>query len=100
MMSIFDLPQSTLVNKVIPKNTFHPMASGKIKKQLTDIVSKITWKNKLSSETINLSGKTVDEIQIFEIELKSKSYIKDVTNVIDRNIPYTIIFLMTFEGEC
>lgn len=99
-MMFFDLPKATLVDKVIPKNTFHAMMKGKVKKQLTDIVSKITWKHKLSSETINLPGDSLEEIQIFELKLKSKTYIREVTDVIDKNIPYAIIFVITFDDEC
>lgn len=95
-----DLPKTTQVDKPIPKNTFHAMMTGKVKQQLTDIVSKVVWKHKLSADTINLPGDSIEEIQIFELKLKSKSYIKQVTDVIDKNIPYTIIFVMTFEDEC
>ncbi len=99
-MMFFDLPEATLVDKVIPKNTFHAMMKGKVKKQLTDIVRKITWKHKLSPETINLPGGSLEEIQIFELKLKSKKYIREVTDVIDKNIPYAIIFVITFDDEC
>jgi hypothetical protein len=69
-MSLFDLPLSSKVDRVVPKNSFDDFASNKVKKLFTNQIQKILWKNKLSVETINLRGKEIDEIQIFDIELK------------------------------
>ena len=69
---MFDLPASTIVNRNIPKNSFEDFANSKQKKVLTNTISKIRWINKLSTQTINLEGKEVKEIQIIEITLKQK----------------------------
>lgn len=96
---MFQLPASTIVNKTIPKNAFEDYTNSRQKKVLTNTISKIRWLNKLSSQTINLDGKEVSEIQIIEITLKQKESIPEITNVIDRVIPYNIIFLIRFENE-
>lgn len=96
---MFELPANAIVNRNIPKNAFVSYANSKQKKVLTSVVSKIRWLNKLSSKTINLDGKEIKEIQIFEVSLKQKESISEITNLIDRVIPYNIIFIIRFENE-
>ncbi|MEZ7526570.1 DUF4391 domain-containing protein [Cloacibacterium normanense] len=96
---MFNLPTSTEVKKIIPKNSFDSYITNKQKKEFSVYISKITWINKLSFETINLQGKEIEEIQIFTIELKEKNNIKKLLDVIDKTIPYTIIFIITFNDE-
>ena len=96
---MFNLPTSTEVKKVIPKNSFDSYITNKQKKEFSVYISKITWVNKLSFETINLLGKEIEEIQIFNIELKEKNNINKLLDVIDKTIPYTIIFIITFKEE-
>jgi hypothetical protein len=98
MMEIFKLPASTTVQKVIPKNAFDAYTRSKQKKLFTDLVSRITWTHKLSAETTNLRAYDINEIQIFRIELKVKNDIKPVLEVIDKAIPYHIIFVIEHEG--
>lgn len=96
---MFNLPKSTVVKKVIPKNAFDAYTNTKQKKAFADKIVRITWTNKLSKDTINLTGKDVNEIQIFEIELKEKVNIKDLLVTIDKAIPYHIIFKVKFGDE-
>ncbi|MFC4163856.1 DUF4391 domain-containing protein [Epilithonimonas zeae] len=96
---MFDLPKSTVVKKVIPKNAFDTYTNSKQKKIISEKILRITWANKLSQDTINLAGKDIQEIQIFEIELKEKLYIKDLLLIIDKAIPYQIIFNVRFNNE-
>lgn len=98
-MEIYKLPQSTLVNRNIPKNAFDDYANSKQKRDFTNYVSKITWKYKISQETVNLSGDDVKEIQLFEIILKEKQSISSLLDLIDKSIPYHIIFIINFEEE-
>ncbi|HCR77832.1 MAG TPA: DUF4391 domain-containing protein [Chryseobacterium sp.] len=96
---MFGLPKSTVVKKVIPKNAFDIYTNTKQKKAFADKIVRITWSNKLSQDTINLTGKDVTEIQFFEIELKEKVNIKDLLVIIDKAIPYHIIFKVKFGDE-
>jgi len=98
-MTYFELPKSTIVNRFIPKNAFDDYTNSSQKKKFTDTIDKITWLNKLSKDTINLDGNDVKEIQIFEIKLKTKEKIQPLLNVIDKAIPYHIIFIVSFREE-
>ena len=98
-MTYFELPKSTIVNRFIPKNAFDDYTKSSQKKKFTDFIDKITWLNKLSKETINLDGNDVREIQIFEIKLKTKEKIQPLLNIIDKSIPYHIIFILSFGEE-
>ena len=95
-MSFFNLPKQTQVNKSIPKKTFDSYINSKQKKLFIDIIDKIKWTNKLSTETINLEGKEISEIQVFEIILRRKEDIEKLLEIIDKSIPYHIIFVLTF----
>ena len=96
---MFNLPEITRVGKVIPKKSFDQYANTKQKKLFTELVYRITWSNKLSKETINLRGNEVQEIQIFKIELKQKNDIGKVLEIIEKSIPYHIIFWIEFDDE-
>lgn len=98
-MSYFELPKSTIVNRFIPKNSFDDYTNSSQKKKFADTIDKITWLNKLSKETINLDGIDVREIQIFEIKLKTKEKIQPLLNIIDKAIPYHIIFIVSFGAD-
>lgn len=99
-MNPFKLPDRTKVDKVIPKNAFDSYATSKQKKILTSSISRIIWKNKLSPETINLPFEEIQEIQIFNVEMKQKDYPHEIIHLIDKSIPYPIIFISSFLDEC
>lgn len=95
---MFNLPKSTEVKKVIPKNAFDAYTNSRQKKVFTDEILRIVWLNKLSTNTTNLPFKEIHEIQIFDIELKQQVQIKDALTIIDKAIPYPIIFIVRFDG--
>jgi len=96
---MFNLPKSTLVKKIIPKNAFDSYTNTKQKKAFAEKILRITWTNKLSVDSINISGKEVKEILFFEIELKNKFEAKDLLVIIDKAIPYHIIFTVKYIDE-
>ena len=93
-MELFSLPNTAKVNRVIPKNAFDAYTNTKQKKLFTDQILRITWLQKLSPDTVNLEGKEIKEIQIFKIELKVREEIQPLLEIIDKAIPYNIIFLI------
>lgn len=96
---MFNLPSKTIVNKTIPKNAFHGYASAKLKRRLTDKIEKIIWTNKISPGTINLSGKEIEEIQLFTIKLKEREEVPELLVLFDKAIPYHIIFTVAYNDE-
>lgn len=98
-MELFNLPIRTKVGRVIPKNAFDEYTNTKQKKEFTDYIQRITWTNKLSKDTINLDGRDVQEIQVFKVELKLKTDITKVLEIINKAIPYHIVFWVEFNNH-
>jgi hypothetical protein len=99
MTDIFQLPLSTHVNRVIPKNAFDQFTDTKEKKDFVDKIDKIRWLYKIATDTTNLPPGEVVELQVFEISLRKRDEIPGLIKVIDRSIPYPIIFILTFGEE-
>lgn len=95
-MDLFNLPQQTIINRVVPKNAFDNYTNTKQKALFSSLISRITWINKLSEETLNLAGQDILEIQIFSVELKEPGDPKTLLDIIDKSIPYHIIFVVKF----
>lgn len=86
-----NLPDSCKVDKFIPKQTFiKKITNGKA---LFANIEKITWRYKLSPTTINIpSTKTVEEIHIFDLILKTSEIPRKALLEINKLIPYPILF--------
>jgi len=97
-MQLFSLPHTTKVNRVIPKNAFDSYTTSKQKKLFTELIARITWTHKISTDTVNLEAQDIKEILLFSVELKEKEYIQPVLDIIDRAIPYHIIFIVQHEN--
>lgn len=96
------LPKSTEFNKRIPKQKFYENLSvtPAIKTEFTEQIKIIYWRNKLAATTLNLApGKLVTEIEAFEIRLTSPDLDEDILRLIDREIPYHILFLLEYDGK-
>ncbi|TRZ94937.1 DUF4391 domain-containing protein [bacterium] len=96
----FKLPRAAFVNKFIPKNKFYEKAvlSAKLQKEFVDKIQKITWKYKLAESTVGITKTDkVIEIQIFEIELKEQVIPRNVLKVIDKAIPYQILYRFIYK---
>ena len=61
---IFQLPNTTTVNRSIPKNAFDKFTTSKQKKAISENIDKIKWLNKLAPETINLQANEVKQYQL------------------------------------
>ncbi|BFT94449.1 MAG: hypothetical protein MNSN_02260 [Minisyncoccus archaeiphilus] len=94
------LPLQAYVHKFIPKNKFYEKAviSVLLKRSFIEQIQKITWEYKLAESTIGIKGTdAVEEIQIFEIQLKEKVIPKNALKVIDKTIPYPILYIFRYE---
>ena len=93
-MELGNIPNTAKVQRVIPKNAFDGYTTSKQRKLFTDLVARITWTHKLAPETINLEAKEIKELQVFRVELKVQVDIQTLLEVIDRAIPYHIVFIV------
>lgn len=96
------LPQSTEYNKRIPKQKFYEnlTLTPQVKRGFIDGIKLIYWRNKLAEDTVHIpKGEQVTEIEVFEIKLSGPTLEEAVLRQIDKEIPYHILFLLTFEGK-
>jgi hypothetical protein len=96
------LPKEAFVNKFVAKTKFYEKANlnSKLQKEFIDKIQKITWKYKLAEATIGISKtEAVTEIQVFEIELKELVIPKNILKVIDKSIPYQILYRFVYEDN-
>lgn len=98
-MDFFNLPIRTKVGRVVPKKAFDEYTNTKQKKLFTDCIQRISWTHKLSADTVNLDAKDIQEIQVFKIELKQKSDILKILEIINKFIPYHIVFWVEYNQE-
>jgi len=99
---MLNLLKSTEFGRRIPKTKFYQNLNlpNKVKQQFVDEIDTITWQNKISPDTIGISaGEEVAEIEVIEIKLHQKGISKNILEIIDRGIPYHIIFILTFKDE-
>lgn len=96
------LPKSTEFNKRIPKQKFYENLSvtPALKRVFIDQIKVIYWRNKIASTTMNLAeGETVTEVEVFEVRLEEPKLDEAVLRLIDKEIPYHIIFLLEHNGK-
>lgn len=99
---MINLPKSCLVNKFIPKKVFYEKSNinRTTKDEFINIVDKITWLYKISPETIGINKtEDIEEIEIFQIELKEKIIPKNIIRTITNSIQYKILFILKYNEE-
>ena len=97
-----NLPTAALVDKFIAKTKFYQNTpiSSKLQGEFINKIQKITWKYKLSEDTIGISKtNNVTEIQVFKIELKEQVIPKNILKIIDKAIPYQILYQFVYKGN-
>lgn len=95
-------PQTTEFNKRIPKQKFYENmeVSPALKRVFVEQIKLIHWRNKLAASTMNIApGETVTEIEVIEIKLASPQLNEAVLRQIDKEIPYHILFILSFDGK-
>lgn len=99
---MFGFPVSTEFNKRIPKQKFYENIdiSPAMRRVFSEQIKLIYWRNKLAPTTLNLAaGDAVVEIEVFEVKLNVPQLDEAVLRQIDKEIPYHILFVLTFEGK-
>lgn len=95
-------PKTTEFNREILKAKFYEKLelNKQIKDSFVQDVEMIIWANKIDPSTANIAaGETVSELQVFRIILKQQDFNTDVLKVIDEQIPYHILFLVTYKDK-
>ncbi len=95
-------PQTTEFNKRIPKQKLYENmeVSPALKRVFVERIKLIYWRNKLAVSTMNIApGETVTEIEVIEIKLASPQLNEAVLRQIDKEIPYHILFILSFNGK-
>ena len=96
------LPKSTEFNKRIPKQKFYDnlTVSPALKKIFVEQIRVIYWRNKIAATTVNVAaGEAVTELEVFEIALNQQGLDEAVLRQIDKEIPYHILFILTYEDK-
>ncbi len=99
---MINLPKSCLVNKFIPKKVFYEKSNinQTTKDEFRNIVDKITWLYKISPETIGINKtEDIEEIEVFQIELKEKVIPKNVIKAVTNSIQYKILYILKYNEE-
>lgn len=95
-------PKTTEYNKRIPKQKFYEnlTLTPQVKRGFVERIKLIYWRNKLAEDTVHIpKGEKVTEIEVFEIKLSGPALDEAVLRQIDKEIPYHILFLLSFEGR-
>lgn len=98
MDNILNYPQSTVVNRVVPKTMFYKFMEviPRMKTHFVNDVVNITWLYKLSAGTLNvMETDNIKEIEVFVAQLKQPDCPPDLFSFIDANMPHHIIFILT-----
>ena len=99
---MLNLPRATEFNKRVPKQMFYEKTAitPALKKIFTEQIKNITWANKIAPSTLNIDeGKSVKEIQVIKILLRSDEFDVAVLKHIDKAIPYNNIYLLEYDGK-
>jgi hypothetical protein len=99
---MLDFPRSTVFNRRIPKQKFYDNLSidSKLERIFIEQISQIVWLNKIAQTTVNITtGESVVEIEVFQIQLNQQSLDIRTLELIDKEIPYHILFVLEYAGE-
>ena len=97
MENLLNLPPSTIVNKVVPKNAFYGRSAQKtrLKDLLTREFESITWLYKLTAQTLNMAdGEKVEEVDVFLCQMKTDGYSLRPFCEVDELLPRHTMFVI------
>jgi hypothetical protein len=98
---MLDFPQSTYFGRRIPKEKFYLYLKPDhaVQQRFVTEMESIIWRNKFSAGTLNVAeGKSIIEIDVLEILMKQRRRDGKLLELIDRNLPHHIIFLLLHDG--
>ena len=95
-------PESARFDKRIPKQKFYNNLdiTPALKRAFVEQIQSVYWSYKLAPEIISIgAGTEVAEIEVFEIKLTTKELDEAVLRQIDKQIPYHILFVLTYADQ-
>lgn len=99
---MFAYPKQAEFNRPVPKTKIyaHARPTKRLKELFVAQVGEILWKYKLAPETVNLPPRRgINEIQVFEIALRTPQLDPAILQAIDRAIPFPLVFQLTHAGQ-
>lgn len=96
---MFQFPTQAAFNRVLPKSKIYAFAkpTRALKDRFVSGIQDIVWKYKLAPETVNLPARHgIQEIQVFDVALRTEDLGDEVLRTIDRAIPSPIVYQLTF----
>lgn len=99
---LYNYPKQAVYNRVMPKEKIytHAKPSAALRKKFIQQVGKIIWACKLSPETINLpASKSVPEIQIFSLILKTPQLDPKVLQCLDKASNFPIFYELSYNNH-
>lgn len=99
---MFELPKSCYVNKFLPKKVFYDKVgvSSNVKDEFISLVDRITWLYKLSEDTLGITKtEEIEEIQIFQIDVKEKRIPLNVIKTITKGVQYKVLFVIKYQDD-
>lgn len=99
---MINLPSSTFVGKVVPKEKFYSKCAVNTatKNLFVKYVEQIVWQNKLTAQTMAAEkGLLVNEIDVFEVKMKSFDCPRKLFEFIDQNLHHHNVFVLTYEDQ-
>ena len=99
---MINLPSSTFVGKVVPKEKFYSKCAVNTatKNLFVKYVEQIVWQNKLTAQTMAAGkGMLVNEIDVFEVKMKSFECPRKLLEFIDQNLHHHNVFVLTYDDK-
>jgi hypothetical protein len=99
---MINLPSSTFVGKVVPKEKFYSKCAVNTatKNLFVKYVEQIVWQNKLTAQTMAAEkGLLVNEIDVFEVKMKSFECPRKLFEFIDQNLHHHNVFVLTYDDK-
>lgn len=102
MDNLLKYPESTVVNRVVPKTMFYKFmeVNPRMKTRFVNDVVNITWLYKLAASTLNVTDtENMKEIEVFVVNLKQPDCPTDLFSFIDTNMPHHIVFVLVHDNH-
>jgi hypothetical protein len=99
---MFVYPKQAELIRSVPKTKIYAYArvGKRIKEGFASQIGEILWKYKLSPETINLPARNgIQEIQVFELKLRTPELDEALLQVIDKAIPFPLLFELVYDDQ-